>query len=285
MDYDKLFGFLICSEMPKPLTLSSSRLQRIVDELVRLGYATTLSVTTTEARSAIRSDASFGCVIVEWSLKETESDVETFVKFVRERGLDFPIFILAERHLLKEIPVAVLGQVTGYVFIDEDTPEFIARNLVNHLKSYAESLKTPFFGAMVDYAEQANQMWTCPGHNGGVFYQKSPIGRAFVEHLGEAVFRNDIDNSVVELGDLLIHEGQALAAEKAATLALVYPPGIGVVVPGERYDERALPMLDYFRMIEEGGNLFPGFENEIQGIYRREESDGTVRLYTYVVNE
>ena len=69
---------------------------------------------------------------------------------------------------------------------------------------------------MVDYAEQANQMWTCPGHNGGVFYQKSPIGRAFVEHLGEAIFRNDIDNSVIGLGDLLVHEGPALAAEKAA---------------------------------------------------------------------
>ena len=178
--------------------------------------STTLSVTTAEARSAIQSDASFGCVIVEWSLEESESEVEAFVRFVRERGLEVPVFILAKRHLLKEIPVAVLGQVTGYVFIDEDTPEFIARNLVSHLQSYAESLKTPFFGAMVDYAEQANQMWTCPGHNGGVFYQKSPIGRAFVEHLGEAVFRNDIDNSVVELGDLLIHEGPALAAEKAA---------------------------------------------------------------------
>jgi ornithine decarboxylase len=158
MDYDKLFGFLICSAMPEPPTLSSSRLQRIVDELGRLGYATTLSVTTAEARSAIRSDASFGCLIVEWSLKEPENEVEAFVRFVRERGLEVPVFILAERHLLKEIPVAVLGQVTGYVFIDEDTPEFIARNLVSHLQSYAESLKTPFFGAMVDYAEQANQM-------------------------------------------------------------------------------------------------------------------------------
>ena len=38
MDYDKLFGFLICSSMPIPPTLSSSRLQRIVDELGRLGY-------------------------------------------------------------------------------------------------------------------------------------------------------------------------------------------------------------------------------------------------------
>ena len=216
MDYDQLFGFLICSARPAPPTLSSSRLQRIVEELGRLGYATTLSVTTAEACSAIRSEASFGCVIVEWSLKESESEVEAFVRFVRERGLDVPVFILVKRHLLEEIPVAVLGQVTGYVFIDEDTPEFVARNLVSHLQRYTESLKTPFFGAMVDYAEQANQMWTCPGHNGGVFYQKSPIGRAFVEHLGEAIFRNDLDNSVVELGDLLIHEGPALAAEKAA---------------------------------------------------------------------
>jgi ornithine decarboxylase len=216
MDYDKLFGFLFCGAMPSPPTLSSLRQRRILDEVGRLGYATTLSATTTEACSAIGSDASFGCILVEWSRKETESDVETFVRFVHNRGLEVPVFILVEQHLFTEVSVEVLGQVTGYVFIDEDTPEFIARNLISHLRRYTESLKTPFFGAMVDYAEQANQMWTCPGHNGGVFYQKSPIGRAFVEHLGEAVFRNDLDNSVVELGDLLIHEGPALAAEKEA---------------------------------------------------------------------
>ena len=38
MDYDKLFGFLICSVMPVPPTLSSSRLQSIVNELGQLGY-------------------------------------------------------------------------------------------------------------------------------------------------------------------------------------------------------------------------------------------------------
>src|SRR5215831_18642606 len=40
-------------------------------------------------------------------------------------------------------------------------------------------------------------LWTCPGHNGGVFYGRSPIGRVFMEHLGEAVFRDDLDNSVL----------------------------------------------------------------------------------------
>ena len=37
----------------------------------------------------------------------------------------------------------------------------------------------------------------------------------------------------------------------SATLALIYPPGIGVVVPGERWDENAKPMLDYFLAFQE----------------------------------
>jgi ornithine decarboxylase len=90
------------------------------------------------------------------------------------------------------------------------------RSLISRLKQYAETLKTPFFGALVDYAEEGNQLWTCPGHNGGVFYSRSPIGRVFMEHLGEAVFRDDLDNSVLDLGDLLTHEGPALQAQKEA---------------------------------------------------------------------
>jgi arginine/lysine/ornithine decarboxylase len=49
-----------------------------------------------------------------------------------------------------------------------------------------------------------------------VFYSRSPIGRVFMEHLGEAVFRDDLDNSVLDLGDLLTHEGPALQAQKEA---------------------------------------------------------------------
>ncbi len=53
----------------------------------------------------------------------------------------------------------------------------------------------------------------------------------------------------------------------AATMALVYPPGIGVVVPGERYDKRAGPMIAYLRLFEES--------------YARSR----VRLFTYVIRE
>jgi ornithine decarboxylase len=71
----------------------------------------------------------------------------------------------------------------------------------------------------------------------------------------------------------------------ATTMFVVYPPGIASIVPGERLDERARPMLDYLKMFERSANLFPGFEVEVQGIYRELEKDGTVRFYTYVVRE
>jgi len=71
----------------------------------------------------------------------------------------------------------------------------------------------------------------------------------------------------------------------ATTLMLVYPPGIATIIPGERMDERARPMIDYLRMFEQAANLFPGFETEIQGVYREKEPDGSIRFYTYVAQE
>ena len=70
----------------------------------------------------------------------------------------------------------------------------------------------------------------------------------------------------------------------SATLALIYPPGIGIVVPGERYDARAQPMLDYFLVFEEAFNRFPGFEFEVQGVYA-DTIEGRVTFHTYVVKE
>jgi ornithine decarboxylase len=75
-----------------------------------------------------------------------------------------------------------------------------------------------------------------------------------------------------------------IAGRVAANLMLVYPPGIATIVPGERLGRRAQPMLDYLKVFERAANQFPGFESEVQGVYRRTEPDGSVRLYTFVLN-
>jgi ornithine decarboxylase len=217
MIYERMFQFLFCSPSLGADSAHGERLQELTGEIERLGFKLMKAKTADSGRFAIQTNAAIGCIVLDWGDDEPPTPrTGEFVDFVRNCGLDIPIFILAHRHGLEEVPVNILRNVAGYVFLSEDTPQFVARNLASHLQRYAESLKTPFFGAMVDYAEQGNQVWTCPGHNGGIFYQKSPIGHVFVQHLGEAVFRDDLDNSVVELGDLLVHEGPALAAQKAA---------------------------------------------------------------------
>jgi ornithine decarboxylase len=77
----------------------------------------------------------------------------------------------------------------------------------------------------------------------------------------------------------------SVAGRIAATLMLVYPPGIATIVPGERMDARAAPMLDYLLMFEAAENRFPGLGTEIQGVYREIEPGGKIRFHTYVVQE
>ena len=56
------------------------------------------------------------------------------------------------------------------------------------------------------------------------------------------------------------------------------------MIPGERYDDAAKPMVDYFLVFGEGCNSVPGFSYEVQGVYQEIEN-GQVRFYTYVVKE
>ena len=216
MNFFQRFTFLFSAPVFDEDDLEGMRVKEIISSIERMGFQVVKARRLEDAALAVQTDAAIGCMVVDWGKKGLEGKAASLINMMRSRGLEMPIVILVRRKRFEDIPVEVLDFIDGYVFLAEETPEFIAKNLVSRLKQYAETLKTPFFGALVDYAEEGNQLWTCPGHNGGIFYSRSPIGRIFMEHLGEAIFRDDLDNSVLELGDLLTHEGPALAAQKEA---------------------------------------------------------------------
>jgi len=216
MDFSRRFTFLFSAPNFEADDLEGLRVSQIITAIESMGFQVVRARRVEDAELVVQTDAAIGCLVVDWGKKGLEGKTASLIDLMRRRGLEMPIVLLIRRKRFEDIPVEVLDFIDGYVFLAEETPEFIAKNLVSRLKQYAETLKTPFFGALVDYAEEGNQLWTCPGHNGGIFYSRSPIGRIFMEHLGEAVFRDDLDNSVIELGDLLTHEGPALAAQKAA---------------------------------------------------------------------
>ncbi len=216
MDFTRRFTVLMCTPTFDPDDLEGRRIEQIVGAVEKSGFEVIRARRVEDAAIAVQTDAAIGCMVVDWGKRGFEGKTAALVNLMRKRGLEMPIVVMVRRKRLEDIPVEVVDFIDGYIFLAEETPDFIARGLVSRVKQYADTLKTPFFGALVDYAEQGNQLWTCPGHNGGVFYNRSPIGRIFVEHLGEAIFRDDIDNSVLDLGDLLVHEGPALRAQREA---------------------------------------------------------------------
>ena len=216
MNFSQRFTFLFSAPTFESEDLEGLRVAEIIAAIQRHGFQVINARRIEDAEIAVQTDAAIGCLVVDWGKKGLEGKTAALINLMRRRGLEMPIVLLVRRRRFEDVPVEVLDFIDGYVFLAEETPEFIARNLVSRLTQYAETLKTPFFGTLVEYAEKGNQLWTCPGHNGGMFYSRSPIGRIFKEHLGEAVFRDDLDNSILELGDLLTHEGPALAAQKEA---------------------------------------------------------------------
>jgi len=195
----KFFRILVIGEQ-------SGRVARIVEEELHL---TAVSIASDQIAEAIRAGADVGAIIV------SRSDAPATIKAREERGLRMPIFMISQRNE-EALAEPFLKSLDGVIIAELETREFYEKRLVAAVEKYALSLRTPFFGALMQYDYDANRTWACPGHQGGQMFMRHPVGRLFYGHMGENVFRDDICNAMVSLGDLLIHEGPALAAQQAA---------------------------------------------------------------------
>src|SRR5687768_3953807 len=146
----------------------------------------------------------------------TVAQLRKFVKEIRFRNADIPIFLYGETRTSRHIPNDVLRELHGFIHMFEDTPEFVARYIVRESKTYLDSLAPPFFRALVHYAQDGSYSWHCPGHSGGVAFLKSPVGQMFHQFFGENMLRADVCNAVDELGQLLDHSGPVAASERNA---------------------------------------------------------------------
>jgi len=153
------------------------------------------------------------------SKEETEAALKTLRAFVRElrfRNADIPIYLYGETRTSRHIPNDILRELHGFIHMHEDTPEFMARHIIREAKAYLNSLAPPFFRALLDYAQDGSYSWHCPGHSGGVAFLKAPVGQMFHQFFGENMLRADVCNAVDELGQLLDHTGPVAASERNA---------------------------------------------------------------------
>ncbi len=136
------------------------------------------------------------------------------IESIHELGLEIPIF--AAVCCEEELNTDVLPSLNGVFELCGDNTDFYGKQLESAAEKYEKELLPPFFRTLKKYVEMGNSTFACPGHQGGQFFRKHPAGRQFFDFYGETIFRSDMCNADVKLGDLLIHEGAPCDAQKHA---------------------------------------------------------------------
>jgi len=191
----------------------------IEDEGIEVLGVTSYGDLTSFAQQQSRASAFILSIDDEEFIEEKPEAIEQLRKFVteiRHRNEEIPIFLHGETRTSRHIPNDVLRELHGFIHMNEDTPEFVARLIIREARTYLDSLPPPFFKALTHYAADGSYSWHCPGHSGGVAFLKSPVGQMFHQFFGENMLRADVCNAVDELGQLLDHTGPVAASERNA---------------------------------------------------------------------
>ena len=157
---------------------------------------------------AINADYSAVAALVITDKEEALADDD----MVRAYGI--PVICLAtgkepiDDRLLKKVRHVIDGNSGDQILFAHRIEAAAAR--------YEATMLPPFFRALAQYVKAGHSQFDCPGHQGGAFFRQHPAGRALYDFYGETVFRSDLCNADVALGDLLIHEGPAYDAQRHA---------------------------------------------------------------------
>jgi arginine decarboxylase len=217
---DKRWVLLIASEVGRTDSVSDRAMERLVEAISNEGYEVVRTTSPQDGLSLVTSDPSYSAILLDWDL-EGESQFEEraaldIIRGVRHRNKKVPIFLIADRTLVSELPLEVIKQVYEYIHLFGDTPAFIASRLDTAIERYHEQLLPPYFRELLKYNDQSAYSWDAPGHMGGVAFLKHPVGQEFHRFFGENLMRSDLGISSAPLGSWLDHIGPPGDSERNA---------------------------------------------------------------------
>ena len=211
---------LIASEVGGTDSVSDRAMERLVDAISEEGYEVVRTSTPDDGLSLVTSDPSHSAILLDWDLEgEDQFDERAalmILRQVRRRNKKIPIFLIADRTLVSELPLEVVQQVHEYIHLFGDTPAFIANRVDFAVERYHAQLLPPYFRELKKYNDQGAYSWDAPGHMGGVAFLKHPVGMEFHKFFGENIMRSDLGISTSPLGSWLDHLGPPGESERNA---------------------------------------------------------------------
>ena len=221
-DPEEILTVALIDDTHRMKTPAGDAIRRIIDGLKEFGIRIADIGLSDDAASALAGLPGADCIFIDWNLggdtPERHKATVALIQEIRRRNEDIPIFLMGEpaKEQGTRLAIDMIREVSEYVWVMEDSPEFIAGRIRAAAKRYRDLLLPPFFGRLAKFSEDFEYSWHTPGHAGGIAFRKSAPGRIFYDFFGEQLFRSDLSISVKELGSLLDHSGSIGDAEKYA---------------------------------------------------------------------
>ena len=188
--------------------------------LAALGRPVVLAHSLDDAEAAVDSHPALSCVVLGWGMAaasdETLAQTKRILGRIRQQAASLPVLLGARRGATRQVPLEIVEQVEGYIWVPEDSAAFIAGRIDAAARRYLDTVLPPFFGKLANFADTHEYSWHTPGHTGGTAFMKTAVGRAFLGFYGEQMLRSDLSVSVGELGSLNDHSGPVAEAERYA---------------------------------------------------------------------
>jgi arginine decarboxylase len=211
---------IVDDELAHPTTAGGRSVRALAEELRARGIEVVEALSCEDGLATVVSDAAIHCVFVNWTLGRndptTHAQATEMLRALRARNAKVPVFLMADRKVAGTISVEVATLADEFVWILEDTASFLAGRAVAAIDRYVHGLLPPFAAALARYERDREYSWAAPGHQGGVAFLKSPVGRVFFDFYGENLFRTDMGIERAALGSLLGHTGPIGESERYA---------------------------------------------------------------------
>lgn len=210
---------LIVDQLLVETTSAATRsVHALVTELRARNIEVVQAASCEDGIATVVSDSGIHCVLLNWTQGKnddsTHAQATELLRAVRKRNAKVPVFLMASRELAGSVSVEVATLADEFIWILDDTASFIGGRLQASIERYLGELLPPFAAALARYDREREYSWAAPGHQGGVAFLKSPVGRAFFDFYGENLFRTDMGIERGALGSLLGHTGPVGESER-----------------------------------------------------------------------
>lgn len=202
-------------------TANGRAVSELIEALEENNFSVISAATFEDGMATVTSDASLCCIFVDWTSggndDESHSQAFALLQTIRNRNKSVPVLLMAEHSCVDTLTLDSMRLVNEFVWMHEDTAEFIAARARSLIQRYYQQLLPPFTRALFNYTlENPEYSWAAPGHQGGVAFTKSAVGREFLDFFGENLFRTDTGIERAAMGSLLDHSGPIKASETYA---------------------------------------------------------------------